>query len=66
MIQLAIDFRDLAHIEIDFLDFPGKHHVAGIRTDGRTECIRLFADCLVFVIADFNVNDLRTLFVRIT
>lgn len=65
-IQLVIDFRDLAHIEIDLLDFPGKHHAAGIRTDGRAEYIRPFADRLVLAIGDLNVNDLRALFVRIT
>ena len=65
-IQLVIDFRDLAFIEIDLLDFTGKHHAAGIRTDGRTEYIRPFADRLVLAIGDLNVNDLRALFVRIT
>ena len=64
-IQLVIDFCDLAHIEIDHLDFPGQHHAAGIRTDGRAERIRLLANRLVLAIGDFDVNNLRALFVRI-
>ncbi|RHL33812.1 hypothetical protein DW024_09630 [Collinsella sp. AF37-9] len=64
-IQLVIDFCDLAHIEIDLLDFPGKHHAAGIRTDGRTKYIRSSADRFVLPIGDLNVNGLRTRFMQI-